>query len=483
MGNLFEAISAAVLDDDPRRREWVRRELARLGCEVKASAGHGIVGVQTLYEAAPAIAFVSFEEPYARTTTTITHASIASRVVAYTSDPDVGAYQAAIRAGAHVVLSSPPRPADLLKALERALPRKAPTAGTDAGQVVAVTSAKGGTGKSTIAANLAALLAREHASTVLLIDFAIEFGDSGLLLNLGDGISTARAARQIARSEIEEFRESLGYHSSGLFVLAALQRFSERVAVDVHELEALLQLSIQSFDHVVVDTAAVFDDRLMLALESADLALLSVTPDVVSLVNTRRFLRDLENEGVAGEHFLPVLNGASEQVSVATVEAAQVLERSALWEVPFDKRVAQANQQGVPSTGKRPSPAMRSLRALASRIANDPANIERRDSVRVSKARFDPVYAERLRRFFAPPQVAAEPGHEEAIIGFAVAASGNGWMRVVYSGAGAAAVFHREACAVASRIRPGNRVVVEIGVVPSRLRACKLCESRLAAAA
>jgi pilus assembly protein CpaE len=303
MGNLFEAISAAVLDDDPRRREWVRRELARLGCEVKASAGHGIVGVQTLYEAAPAIAFVSFEEPYARTTTTITHASIASRVVAYTSDPDVGAYQAALRAGAHVVLSSPPRPADLLKALERALPRKAPTAGMDAGQVVAVTSAKGGTGKSTIAANLAALLAREHASTVLLIDFAIDFGDSGLLLNLGDGISTARAARQIARSEIEEFRESLGYHASGLFVLAALQRFSERVTVDVHELEALLQLSIQSFDHVVVDTAAVFDDRLMLALESADLALLSVTPDVVSLVNTRRFLRDLENEGVAGEHF------------------------------------------------------------------------------------------------------------------------------------------------------------------------------------
>jgi hypothetical protein len=56
-------------------------------------------------------------------------------------------------------------------------------------------------------------------------------------------------------------------------------------------------------------------------------------------------------------------------------------------------------------------------------------------------------------------------------------------MRVVYSGAGAAAVFHREECAVASRIRPGNRVVVEIGVVPSRLRACKLCESRLAAAA
>jgi hypothetical protein len=168
---------------------------------------------------------------------------------------------------------------------------------------------------------------------------------------------------------------------------------------------------------------------------------------------------------------------------VATVEAAQVLERSALWEVPFDKRVAQANQQGVPSTGKRPSPAMRSLRALASRIANDPANIERRDSVRVGKARFDPVYAERLRRFFAPPQKAAEPGHEEAIIGFAIAASGNGCMRVVYSGAGAAAVYHREACAVASRIRPGNRVVVEIGVVPSRLRACKVCASQLVAAA
>jgi pilus assembly protein CpaE len=326
---------------------------------------------------------------------------------------------------------------------------------------VVVASAKGGTGKSTIAANLAAMLAREHASSVLLIDFALDFGDASLLLDLASGMSTARAARQVARAELDEFRESLGHHASGVFVLAAAQRFSERVPVEPHELDALLDLAVQSFDHIVIDTAAVFDDPLVIAMNAADLALVTAAPEIVGIENTRRFLRDLEAEGLAGDHLVPVLNATSLAPSVTASQAAESLDRATIWEVPFDSRVGRANQRGIqPGSAPGSSPALRSLRALAGRIAEDPARIERRQSVRAGRGRVDPAVGERLRSFFAPTPLAAPAETPEP---------------VVYSTAPPATVYHTIPCTLGARIHSANRVTAEPTSVPLSLRPCKVC--------
>jgi MinD-like ATPase involved in chromosome partitioning or flagellar assembly len=260
----------------------------------------------------------------------------------------------------------------------------------------------------------------------------------------------------------------MGHHSSGVFVLSAAQRFSERVAVEPHELEALLALAAQSFDHIVIDTAAVFDDPLILAMSTADLALVAAAPDVVSIENTRRFLHGLEAEGLAGEHVLPVLNATALAPSVAASQAAEALGRPTIWEVPFDSHISRANQRGIqPAAAPARSPALQSMRALAGRIAQDPTRIERRSSVRPGRAGTDPALNERLRRFFAPIEgPVAQP---------LVDSAADLPAPIVYSTAPAAAVYHAIPCTLGARIQPANRVTAAPSSIPSTLRPCKVC--------
>ncbi|MEZ4494661.1 MAG: AAA family ATPase [Dehalococcoidia bacterium] len=460
-------ITAAVIDNDPRRRERVATTLDRLAAVVLVNAPLGIVGSQAIYETEPTVAFVSFEEPFARSIQAVAHASVVARVIAYSSHSSVDIYRAAIRSGAHVVLDSPPRDADLERALAEASPHPSPAPGGSPGNILTVASAKGGTGKSTLASTLAMLLATEHASTVLLIDFALEFGDAELLLDIADGNTTARAARQVARSEIEEFRESLGHHESGVFVLGASRRFDGRLNTDISELEGLLDLASRTFDHVIIDTASVFDDRLLLAADLADLLLIPATPDVVTLANTRRFLHSLEGEGLFAVGQVPLLIGTAPSSSVAPVDAAEILERPALWEVPFDPRLPRGMHAAVGRKGRRGSPALRSLAALASRIANEPANVERRTAVRPVRQRIDTAPADRLRSYFGLLDV--EP--EEVID----AVAGNE-TSLVYSRAASARVYHQSVCTLAARISAANRTTATTPAgVPTALRPCRVC--------
>ncbi len=472
-----EIVTAAVIDADPERRERVVAGLDRLSLSVKAAAGLGIVGAQVVFEAQPQLSFVSFEEPFARAIQATMHAAVASRVVAYSSHSSVDAYRLAIRAGAHIVINSPPTDTELEQAIEQALPRRMPSPNGTSGHVVTVASAKGGTGKSTVAAMVATMLGGSHATNVLLIDFSTEFGDADLLLDIGEGNSTSRAAHQVARSEIQEFRESLGQHESGIFVLGSTRRMGERLPVELGDLEALLDLAARTFDFVVIDTAPVFDDRLMLAVDSADLLLVAAAADVVSIANTRRFLRELEVEGFDAGRQLPLMVGTAPIVSVAPVDAAEVLERQALWEVPYDPRLPGELQRGIGQASLRRSRANRSLAALARRIASEPGNVERRTTVRDPKRHGDPRFAERLRRHFAPVIVDQAPG--EYVIG-APSFADDGAGLVVYSTA--ATVFHAPECALAGRITPANRTEARAADVPPELRPCRVCSPFAAAA-
>jgi len=52
------------------------------------------------------------------------------------------------------------------------------------GRIVTVFSPKGGTGKTSIATNLAAALAKHHGKRALLLDLDLQFGDAAIMLGL-----------------------------------------------------------------------------------------------------------------------------------------------------------------------------------------------------------------------------------------------------------------------------------------------------------
>src|SRR5919197_1569668 len=56
--------------------------------------------------------------------------------------------------------------------------------GAREGRIITVFSPKGGTGKTVIATNLAAALAKENSRRTLLLDLDLQFGDAAIMLGI-----------------------------------------------------------------------------------------------------------------------------------------------------------------------------------------------------------------------------------------------------------------------------------------------------------
>ena len=164
------------------------------------------------------------------------------------------------------------------------------------GQLTVVFSAKGGSGKSTIAANLATGLASIYSFQTLLVDANLWFGDLGVLLNL----TSSRSSFDVCGTEDPD-----------LFALPkavvptprarrcccarptrSAWRRSSRAASST-PIERYRSL----YEHVIVDTAASLDELNLDLLESATRILLVVTPEMGALHNTARFLGLAERLG------------------------------------------------------------------------------------------------------------------------------------------------------------------------------------------
>jgi MinD-like ATPase involved in chromosome partitioning or flagellar assembly len=186
------------------------------------------------------------------------------------------------------------------------------------GQLTVVFSAKGGSGKSTIAANLATGLASIYSLQTLLVDANLWFGDLGVLLNL----TSNRSSFDVCGTEDPDLfalPKAVVPHASGASVLLrppdplSVEKIRPRSFVDAIERYRSL------YEHVIVDTASSLDELNLDLLESATRILLVVTPEMGALHNTARFLGLAERLGHT-EKISLVLNRSNSGISAEDLQ-------------------------------------------------------------------------------------------------------------------------------------------------------------------
>ena len=204
--------------------------------------------------------------------------------------------------------------------------RQVQTASGQSGRVVTVFSPKGGTGKTVVAVNLAAALAKREGKRTLLLDLDLQFGDAAIAL----GIEPEKTIYDLVVAPGELDPEKLaGYvtkHPCGLDLLPAPLRPEDAELVVEGKVTSLLEVVRAAYDVIVVDTSPFFHGPMLATLDRSDELLVICGLDVPTLKNVRLALQTLELLSFPTSRIRYVMNRANTNVGLKTREVEEALK-------------------------------------------------------------------------------------------------------------------------------------------------------------
>jgi pilus assembly protein CpaE len=224
------------------------------------------------------------------------------------------------------------------------------------GQVVVVTSAKGGSGVSSIVANLALAVAQPGALSTVAVDLDLEYGDLPMLVDVPPRAGADELIHAIEADPATVAPEDyFARHASGLRVLGAPRRPVDALRVDEHGVHALVTTLRAMHDMVILDVPPGFSDPALTALALADRILIVITPEVTALRRTLTLfdvLRDLE---IPEERQILVLNETVQSPDLTRERVEGFLRRRIPVDVPHSLSVFhRATTSGRPAVVDAP---------------------------------------------------------------------------------------------------------------------------------
>jgi pilus assembly protein CpaE len=241
---------------------------------------------------------------------------------------------------------------------------------TERGKVVAVLGAKGGTGKTMLATNLAVLAAKAGVSTVL-VDSCAGFGDCSAVLRVRPGHSIAELAGAAAVDEAL-VNDLLSQHESGLKLLASPNDPLAAEKLDARILTQAIDSLVNSHQLVIVDTAPGLGSFALAAFAESDLTYVVTSLDLPAVKDAKLMLNALSTKArSANDNIRVVLNRANSKVAFPPDEVSRALGRGSLVELPSDVAVPRSINNGVVVALE--SPKSRIAKSL-SRMSTDMRN-------------------------------------------------------------------------------------------------------------
>lgn len=242
------------------------------------------------------------------------------------------------------------------------------------GEVIVITSGKGGVGKTTTTANLGSALAMQ-GKKIALIDTDIGLRNLDVVMGLEnrivyDIVDVVEGKCKVRQALIKDKR------FEELFLLPAAQT-RDKSAVNEEQMRELTKKLKEEFDYILIDCPAGIEQGFKNAIAGADRAIVVTTAEISSIRDADRIIglleaSEIKNPELVVNRLKPNMVRRGEMMDVDDI--VDLLSIDLVGVVPDDEYIITQTNKGEPVVSNRKAPSGKAYMEIARRILGE--NIE-----------------------------------------------------------------------------------------------------------
>ena len=251
------------------------------------------------------------------------------------------------------------------------------------GQVIACIGARGGTGSSTIAANIADALGKQYSETAILIDLDLCFGTAALSFNLDQRQSISDALAQPDRLDDVLMERFMLKYNEHLSIIPSPNALVENSDISIEAFERLLNLARQMAAFIILDLPHNWSSWQNEILLDANEVIITAYPDLANLRDAKSILDILrEMRGVNSQTRL-ILNkvGLAKEFELSAKDFEASIKTFPTTKIPFEAMVhmsaMNSGQSLLENNGRSKSAKL--IRALATEVSGRVSNLQKKE--------------------------------------------------------------------------------------------------------
>ena len=242
------------------------------------------------------------------------------------------------------------------------------------GEVIVVTSGKGGVGKTTTTANLGSALAL-RGKKVVLIDTDIGLRNLDVVMGLEnrivydiEDVVEEKCKLKQALSKDKRFKD--------LFLLPAAQT-RDKSAVNEEQMKELTEKLKEEFDYIIIDCPAGIEQGFKNAIAGANRAIVVTTAEISAIRDADRIVglleaSEIKNPELVVNRLRPAMVRKGEMMDVEDI--VDLLSIDLIGVVPDDEYIITQTNKGEPVVSNHKAPSGKAYIEIARRILGE--NIE-----------------------------------------------------------------------------------------------------------
>ena len=242
------------------------------------------------------------------------------------------------------------------------------------GEIIVITSGKGGVGKTTTTANLGSALAL-NGKKVVLIDTDIGLRNLDVVMGLEnrivyDIVDVVEKKCKLRQALIKDKR------FNELYLLPAAQT-RDKSAINEEQMKELTDKLKEEFDFILIDCPAGIEQGFKNAIAGATRAIVVTTAEISSIRDADRIIGLLESSEIRNPELIvnrirPLMVKKGEMMEVQDI--VELLSIDLIGVVPDDEYIITQTNKGEPVISNKKAPSGKAYLEIAKRILGE--NIE-----------------------------------------------------------------------------------------------------------